>query len=92
MQNSPGFLRSQKDFKDNFVFKQLLLPQLLVPYLPHLDPRISSTPSAKEYYSRRPEIFYGSSSMNKLPMYSRDLKESINPIEGMDFSIPDDCL
>ena len=80
--------KESKGFQRHFVFKELLLPQLLVPY----PPRISSTPSAKEYYSRSPEIFCGSGNMNKLPMYSRNLKESINPIEEMDFSILDDCL
>lgn len=50
---------------------------------------ISSPPSAKEYYLRSPKIFHGSSNKSKLPMCCKNLKGFINPIEKMDFSIPD---
>lgn len=60
--------------------------KLCVPAPP---PRISSPSSAKGYYLRSPRIFHGSCNKSHLPAYSKNLKEFINPIVKVDFSLPD---
>lgn len=72
--------KNKKDFKESLCLKQALCPSS--------SPQ-SSPPSAKEYYLRSPKIFHGSCNTSKLPMCSKNLKEFQNPIEKMDFSIPD---